>query len=82
MPKEQVDITKIDRVALENVVLALQSENRIMAQHLIAANRTNRDLEGQLEETGGRLLAVRSLITKIDVIVGLKAAPAAEGTDE
>jgi len=78
MAKEQVDITKVDREALENVVMQLQTDNKLMAQQIIAANRLNRDLEAQLEEVGSRLLAVRSLVGKIDIIVGLKDLPTGE----
>ena len=70
--KTQVDITTVPRDQLEQVVLRLQSENRLQAQQIISLNRLNRNLEGELANLGERMLIVRGLLKRIEHATGLQ----------
>jgi len=69
--KKVVDVTKLEREELEELLLKLSSENKNMAEFITHINNLNKVLEHKLEVLGDRLLKVRQFTRALCGQVGI-----------
>lgn len=69
--KQVVDVTKLERGELEELILKLSSENNMRAEYITRIHKLNADLEQHIIVLEDRLLIIRRFTICLSKQVGL-----------